>query len=114
MARKHDPELMSVGTLVQYGTLMGMAAAVVLWSQSEFASAGDVAEAYQRQSIQVNELFNESRMERLRQELEQLRTRQRAGYVYPDDADTENYLVSELERARDYEEVLREQKAQIK
>jgi len=83
-------------------------------ADNRFALAGQVTVQFNYQAVVQQELFNENRLANLMAQLEDLRARQRAGYTYPDDTDTESRLIRDIERARDYEEILRQQKAQIK
>ncbi len=105
---------MKLEHIIQAGVLLSMGIGAVLWSQSQFASATGTAQTFQQHSIVTQEAFNEQRMQRLTFELEQLRARQRAGHVYSEDMQTEAYLKTELERARAYQEQLRQLKAGIK
>ena len=104
----------NVGTIVNYTILVGAVAGVIFWAQAEFASAGGTAAQFQEQAISQQELFNENRIGRLQFELDQIRARQRAGYVYPEDAQTIQFLTEELRRAREYAELLRKNRANLK
>ena len=104
----------SLPTLVNYTVLIGAVAGVIFWAQGEFASAGGMQQQFQAQAISQQELFNENRMQRLQHELNQIRVRQRAGVVYPEDAQTIQFLQDELRRAREYAELLRKNRANLK
>lgn len=105
---------MALPRVLEYLTFAGIILGAWFYMQGEFANAGDMVKAQQEQAVTAQELFNENRRDRLQAELEQLRARQRAGYVYPDDSTVEDDLIRELERARDYYEKLRQIKVDIK
>ena len=104
-------EVKTVSTWVGLGVVLG---GLIYAADNRFALAGGVMAEFNRQSVSQQELFNTNRLMDLTAQLEALRARQRAGYTYPDDVDTEAALIRNIERARDYEEILREKKAEIK
>ena len=104
-------DVKTVSTWMGLAVLLG---GLIYAADNRFALAGGVAAQFNAQAIAQQELFNENRLARLESRLEELRARRAAGYAYPDDSETEVYLLAEIERARNYEEMLRQQKAQLK
>ncbi len=104
----------TIGSLVGAGTLAGMLLGGWLFADGYFAHAEDVTQVFNTQSVVINETVNDNKLEDKRAQLESLRARQRAGYTYPDDADTEAQLLDSIRRAQDYDDKLQVLKTKVK
>jgi len=104
----------TIGSMVGVGTLAGMLLGGWLFADGYFAHAEDVTAVINVQSVVINETVNDNKLEDKRAQLEGLRARQRAGYTYPDDVDTEAQLLDSIRRAQDYDDKLQVLKTQVK
>ncbi len=104
----------TIGSLVGVGTLAGMLLGGWLFADGYFAHAEDVKRVFNTQSVAINETINDNKLEDKRAQLETIRARQRAGYTYPDDAETIARLLDDIRRAQDYDDKLKVLQTQIK
>ena len=105
---------MDVKTVSAWLGLAVVAGGVIYAAENHYALAATVTQQFNAQAIVQQESFNENRLERLQAELDMLRARNQAGYVYAGDRELEQYLLTEIQRARDYEEELRKLEAGVK
>ncbi|MEE9383186.1 MAG: hypothetical protein V3V08_07215 [Nannocystaceae bacterium] len=104
----------TITSVVSAVTLIGLLFGGWMFFDGYFAHAEDVTDVMNVQSVVINETINENKLEDKRAQLEVLRARRRAGYTYPEDADTEARLLDDIRRAQDYDDKLQVLKTQIK
>ena len=109
-----DRETNHITSVVSAVTLVGMLLGGWLFADGYFAHAEDVTATMNVQSVVINETVNDNKLAERRAHLEGLRARQRAGYTYPEDADTEARILDDIRRAQDYDDKLQVLKTQIK
>jgi len=104
----------TIGSLVGVGTLTGMLLGGWLFTDTYFAHAVDVKRVFNTQSVAINTTINDNKLEDKRAQLESIRSRQRAGATYPDDAETIARLLDDISRAQDYDDKLKVLQTEIK
>jgi hypothetical protein len=94
-------------------TIVGAIAGSVIWQESRYANAAEMGAKHLAQAVNIEQRFNEDRLERLVRELDSIYRRRFAGYEFPGDAEWIADLNDEIRIAREYRTELREQAALI-
>ncbi len=104
----------TIGSLVGVGGFVAMILTGWLFADGYFAHAEDVKRVFNSQSVAINSTINDVKLEDKRAQLEAIRSRQRAGATYPDDAETIARLLDDIRRALDYDDKLKVLQTEIK
>lgn len=104
----------TITSVVSVATLIAMLLGGWLFTDKYFARAEDVKRVFNSQSVAINTTINDVKLEDKRAQLEAIRSRQRAGATYPDDAETIARLLDDISRAQDYDDKLKVLQTEIK